>query len=184
MPFSFFSGGGVPKDILAHVTDMVDEGCRVCRRVQAEGIQVLSLITRDPRSLTELASAQEREKWAGAVTVRNMHARIQPVVQSESVSQSFCTFPYRGHIDQSARCMMYSFQSHEKGMADFLPVKQQRPLVYINARAFKGTVRLRRYESAETVCSLKQCVGVFTRCCYSWVVGDCEQGASFLGKLT
>lgn len=34
--------------------------------------------------------------------------------------------------------MMYSFQSHEKGMADFLPVKQQRPLVYINARAFKG----------------------------------------------
>lgn len=66
-------------------------------------------------------------------------------------------------------------------MADFLPVKQQRPLVYINARAFKGTVRLRRYESAETVCSLKQCVGVFTRCCYSWVVGDCEQGASFLG---
>lgn len=60
-------GGGVPKDILAHVTDMVDEGCRVCRRVQAEGIQVLSLITRDPHSLTELASAQEREKWAGAV---------------------------------------------------------------------------------------------------------------------
>ncbi len=70
----FSSGGGVPKDILAHVTDMVDEGCRVCRRVQAEGIQVLSLITRDPHSLTELASAQEREKWAGAVKVRNMTA--------------------------------------------------------------------------------------------------------------
>jgi len=96
MPFFFFSGGGVPKDILAHLTDMVDEGCRVCRRVQAEGIQVLSLITRDPDSLTELASAQEREKWAGAVKVRNMHAHIQPVVQSELVSQSFCTFPYRG----------------------------------------------------------------------------------------
>ena len=64
----------MPKDILAHVTDMVDEGCRVCRRVQAEGIQVLSLITRDPHSLTELASAQEREKWAGAVKVRNMTA--------------------------------------------------------------------------------------------------------------
>ena len=76
MPFSFFSGGGVPKDILAHVTDMVDEGCRVCRRVQAEGIQVLSLITRDPHSLTELASAQEREKWAGAVKVRNMNVSM------------------------------------------------------------------------------------------------------------
>ena len=57
------------KDILAHVTDMVEDGCRVCRRVQAEGMQVLSLITRDPKSLTELASAQEREKWAAAVKV-------------------------------------------------------------------------------------------------------------------
>ena len=96
MPFFFFSGGGVPKDILAHVTDMVDEGCRVCRRVQAEGIQVLSLITRDPHSLTELASAQEREKWAGAVKVRNMnvsmhacmHTFCQPFIgQSESVGR-------------------------------------------------------------------------------------------------
>ena len=48
---------------------MVEDGCRVCRRVQAEGIQVLSLITRDPQSLTEHANAQEREKWAAAVRV-------------------------------------------------------------------------------------------------------------------
>ena len=84
MPFSFFSGGGVPKDILAHVTDMVDEGCRVCRRVQAEGIQVLSLITRDPHSLTELASAQEREKWSGAVEVRNMPSCMHTCTHSVS----------------------------------------------------------------------------------------------------
>ena len=48
---------------------MVEDGCRVCRRVQAEGIQVLSLITRDPHSLSEHANAQEREKWAAAVRV-------------------------------------------------------------------------------------------------------------------
>ena len=57
------------QEVLAHVTDMVEDGCRVCRRVQAEGIQVLSLITRDPHSLTEVATAQEREKWAAAVRV-------------------------------------------------------------------------------------------------------------------
>lgn len=51
------------------MTDMVEDGCRVCQRVQAEGIQVLSLITRDPHSLTGLASVQEREKWAAAVRV-------------------------------------------------------------------------------------------------------------------
>lgn len=83
-----FSGGGVPKDILAHVTDMVDEGCRVCRRVQAEGIQVLSLITRDPHSLTELASAQEREKWAGAVKVRSVNACTYSVSCSVRFGQS------------------------------------------------------------------------------------------------
>ncbi len=84
----------MPKDILAHVTDMVDEGCRVCRRVQAEGIQVLSLITRDPHSLTQLASAQEREKWAGAVKVRNMpscmHTCTHSVSCSARASQSAC----------------------------------------------------------------------------------------------
>ena len=74
----------MPKDILAHVTDMVDEGCRVCRRVQAEGIQVLSLITRDPHSLTELASAQEREKWSGAVEVRNMPSCMHTCTHSVS----------------------------------------------------------------------------------------------------
>ena len=63
------AGSTVPKEILAHVTDMVEDGCRVCRRVQAEGMQVLSLITRDPQSLTEHANAQEREKWATAVRV-------------------------------------------------------------------------------------------------------------------
>lgn len=60
-------GTSVPKEVLAHVTDMVEDGCRVCRRVQAEGLQVLSLITRDPQSLSELATAQEREKWSAAV---------------------------------------------------------------------------------------------------------------------
>ena len=64
------AGSSVTQEILAHVTDMVEDGCRVCRRVQAEGIQVLSLITRDPHSLTEVATAQEREKWAAAVRVR------------------------------------------------------------------------------------------------------------------
>ena len=59
----------MPKEVLAHVTDMVEDGCRVCRRVQAEGLQVLSLITRDPQSLSELATAQEREKWSAAVRV-------------------------------------------------------------------------------------------------------------------
>ena len=86
----------MPKDILAHVTDMVDEGCRVCRRVQAEGIQVLSLITRDPHSLTELASAQEREKWAGAVKVRNMN------VSMHACMHTFCQ-PFIGQSESGGR---------------------------------------------------------------------------------
>lgn len=68
-PAELGAGSRVPQEVLAHVTYMVEDGCRVCRRVQAEGIQVLSLITREPHSMTEVATAQEREKWAAAVRV-------------------------------------------------------------------------------------------------------------------
>ena len=69
---------------------MVEDGCRVCRRVQAEGMQVLSLITQDPKSLTELASAQEREKWAAAVKVTLTDSPLRSV-------------PCRGYASQALK---------------------------------------------------------------------------------
>lgn len=63
-------GSDVPRDVTAHLTEMVEDGLRVCRKVQAEGIQVLDLITHSPSSLDEVGIAQEREKWLAAVRVR------------------------------------------------------------------------------------------------------------------
>lgn len=74
-------GASVPKEVLQNVTDMVQEGCRVCRRVQAEGLQVLNLITRDPNSITQLASTQEKEKWSAAVrAVRLTPLQVEQVL--------------------------------------------------------------------------------------------------------
>lgn len=49
---------------------MVEDGLRVCRKVQAEGIQVLDLITHSPSTLDDVGTAQERDKWIAAVRVR------------------------------------------------------------------------------------------------------------------
>ena len=62
-------GNGVPREVIAHLTEMVEDGLRVCRKVQAEGIQVLDLITHSPSSLDEMGAAQDREKWVAAVRV-------------------------------------------------------------------------------------------------------------------
>ena len=91
-PSCLGAGSSVPQEILSHVTDMVEDGCRVCRRVQAEGIQVLSLITRDPHSLTQVATAQEREKWAAAVRVSLLLALLP--YDAVRVSPLLALLPY------------------------------------------------------------------------------------------
>lgn len=95
-------GSSVSHEILAHVTDMVEDGCRVCRRVQAEGMQVLSLITRDPHSLTGLASVQEREKWTAAVRVISLTPlQIEQVLiwREEHLRNMHAVYEQRHHIN-------------------------------------------------------------------------------------
>ncbi|KAK9823855.1 hypothetical protein WJX72_005957 [[Myrmecia] bisecta] len=60
-------GANIAKDVLDAMNTLIEDGCRVCRRVQAEGVQVLNLIARDPQSLSVFATDMEAEKWSRAL---------------------------------------------------------------------------------------------------------------------
>lgn len=98
-------GSDVPRDVTAHLTEMVEDGLRVCRKVQAEGIQVLDLITHSPSSLDEVGTAQEREKWVAAVRAVKMTAlQTEQLLlwRDEHLRNMHAIYEQRQHLNMQA----------------------------------------------------------------------------------